>query len=168
MTRRRTTGVLGACLLVLVGLLGAEAWYLWGTSAPAVSTGRPVLIGDIAARAAVEAAGQDAARIFTSSWRTYDGHIATATSVMTDTFAARYRQSAGPVRARVAAARTVTTTRVAASGVVQATPDRVVALVFLDQTTTADGGHPSYDARRALVTMARTDHGWLVDNVQTQ
>lgn len=168
MTRRRTTGVLGACLLALVALLGAEAWYLWGTSDPAVSASRPVVIGDIAARAAVEAAGQDAAQIFTSSWRTYDGHIATATSVMTDAFAARYRQSAGPVRARVVAARTVTTTRVAASGVVQATPDRVVALVFLDQVTTSHGGHPSYDARRALVTMARTDHGWLVDNVQTQ
>jgi len=40
--------------------------------------------------------------------------------------------------------------------------------LFLDQRTSAHGGPPSYAARRALVTMVRTDAGWLVDNVQTR
>jgi Mce-associated membrane protein len=51
---------------------------------------------------------------------------------------------------------------------VSATPDRVLALLFLDQRTVTGGDPPSYDARRALVTMVHTDRGWLVDNVQTQ
>jgi hypothetical protein len=41
-------------------------------------------------------------------------------------------------------------------------------LLFLDQRTTAPGRRPSYDARRALLTMVHTDRGWLVANVQTQ
>ena len=52
-------------------------------------------------------------------------------------------------------------------GVVRASPDEVQALLFLDQRVVAGGGAPSYNARRALVTMVRTDRGWLVGNVQT-
>jgi Mce-associated membrane protein len=66
------------------------------------------------------------------------------------------------------AGRTSTATRVAASGVVRASTDQVVALLFLDQRTTRAGGPPSYAARRALVTMTHTDRGWLVANVQTR
>jgi Mce-associated membrane protein len=57
---------------------------------------------------------------------------------------------------------------VAASGVVRASPDQVLALLFLDQLTTTDGGGQSYAARRALVTIVHTDGGWLVANVQTR
>jgi hypothetical protein len=51
--------------------------------------------------------------------------------------------------------------------VVRASPDEVQALLFLDQRVVAGSGDPSYNARRALVTMVRTDRGWLVGNVQT-
>ena len=71
------------------------------------------------------------------------------------------------MKAQVVASRTRTTTRVASSGVVRASPDRVQALLFLDQRVVAGTGPPSYNARRALVTMVRTDRGWLVGNVQT-
>jgi Mce-associated membrane protein len=57
---------------------------------------------------------------------------------------------------------------VAASGVVRATGEEVLALLFLDQRTTARGDRPSYAARRALVTLVHTDSGWLVANVQTR
>jgi Mce-associated membrane protein len=87
---------------------------------------------------------------------------------MTADMADRYRTTASPLRSRVVASRTNTTTRVAASGVVRATPDEVLALLFVDQRTTAGNGPPSYAARRALVTMVHTDQGWLVDNVQTR
>jgi hypothetical protein len=55
---------------------------------------------------------------------------------------------------------------VASAGVVRASPDRVQALLFLDQRVVV-GGPASFTARRALVTMVRTDRGWLVGNVQT-
>jgi Mce-associated membrane protein len=165
---RRTGVVLGSCALVLAAAVGAEAWYLWGTSSPTPSAARPVVIGDISAQSAVDTAATDAAVIFTTPWRRYDAHLTKATSLMTGDMANRYRTSAATVRGSVVASRTSTTTRVAASGVVQATSDEVQALLFLDQRTTSGGGPPSYQARRALVTMVHTDRGWLVANVQTR
>jgi Mce-associated membrane protein len=164
----RLTGVLVSALLVPTAALAGEAWYLWGAASPALSETRPVVVGDIEAHSAVETAALDAAAIFTTSWRSYDAHVVRVSALMTDTFAEQYRRSAAPVGARMVASRTRTSTKVAASGVVSATPDRVLALLFLDQRTITGGGPPSFDARRALVTMVHTDRGWLVANVQTR
>jgi Mce-associated membrane protein len=163
----RPTAALASCALLLATVVAGEAWYLWGVSGPTPSTQRPVVVGDIDARSAVETAAQDAAAIFTTSWKTYDAHLDQASALMTARFATAYRTSATPVQAKVVASRTRTTTRVAASGVVRATHDQVLALLFLDQRVTTGGGPASYNARSALLTMVRTDHGWLVDNVQT-
>src|SRR3954447_3514016 len=163
----RATTVLAACALVLAAVLAAEAWYLWGVDDPSPSTARPVVVGDIEAQSVVETAAQDAAAIFTVSWDDYDGHLDRATALMTDAFASTYRRTAAPVKAQVVSSRTRTTTRVASSGVVRASPDQVQALLFLDQRIVDGTGAPSYNARRALVTMVRTDCGWLVGNVQT-
>jgi Mce-associated membrane protein len=163
----RAVAVLAACALLLAAVVGGEAWYLWGVSGPTVSSARPVVIGDIEARSAAETAAQDAAAIFTVSWQDYDDHLDRATALMTDGFATAYRATAAPVRDRVVSSRTRTTTRVASSGVVRASPDQVQVLLFLDQRVVAGSAPPSYNARRALVTMVRTDRGWLVGNVQT-
>jgi Mce-associated membrane protein len=64
--------------------------------------------------------------------------------------------------------RSRTSTKVTASGVVRATTERVLALLFLDQRTTARGRRPSYDAWRALLTMVQTHRGWRAADVQTQ
>lgn len=160
--------LLGAAVLVLAAVIGAETWYVWGTPAPTPSAQRPVVVGDISAQAAVDTAATDAAAIFSTSWRRYDAHLARVTSLMTPAMAGRYRTTAGPVRARVVSTRTTTVTRVAASGVVSATSGEVLALLFLDQRTTARGAPPSYAARRALVTMVHTGDRWVVANVQTR
>ena len=160
--------VLTTVALVLAVAVGGEAWYLWGASSPSPTPQRPVVVGDVAARSAVEIAAADAAAIFSTSPRKYDEHVARTTSLMTEDMAARYRRTAAQVRRQVLAAGTTTTTRVAASGVVRASGQEVLALLFLDQRATTAGGPPSYDARRALVTMVRTDRGWLVGNVQTR
>lgn len=167
MTAARVGGALLVAVLALVAVLVAEASYVWGTTSPAQTATRPVVIGDIAAQYAVRAAAADTARIFSTSWRRYDRHVSRATTLMTPAFAAAYRRGAEPVRASVVASRTTTTTVVSASGVVAARPDQVVALLFLDQYT-ASHGRRSQSPRRALVTMERSDHGWLVGNVQTQ
>ena len=163
-----TTAVLGSCALLLTAAVAGEAWYLWGGTDPTPTAQRPVVVGDIDAQSAVDVAATDAAAIFTTSWRAYDAHLARVTSLMTGEMAARYRTTAEPVRTRVVDTHTDTTTRVAARGVVSATPGEVLALLFLDQRTTTRNGPPSYAARRALVTMVHTDRGWLVANVQTR
>jgi hypothetical protein len=165
---RRAAVVLGTCALVLASAVGAETWYLWGTSSPSVSSSRPVVVGDIEAQSAVDTAATDAAAIFTTSWRQYDAHLDRVTTLMTPDMAARYRTTSGPVRSRMVSSRTSTVTRVAGTGVVRASQGEVLALLFLDQRTSTRGGPPSYAARRALVTMVRSDGGWLVGNVQTR
>ena len=160
--------VLTTTALVLAATVGVEAAYLWGTSPPTPTAQRPVVVGDVGARSAVEVAAADAAAIFSTSPVRYDDHVERTTSLMTDGMAARYRTTAARVRRQVLATGTTTTTRVAASGVVRASSDEVLALLFLDQRSTTESGPPAYDARRALVTMVRTDRGWLVDNVQTR
>lgn len=165
---RRTTVLLGVGALLLAATIAGEAWYLWGTSDPTPTAGRPVVVGDIRAQTAVDTAATDAAAIFTTSWRSYDAHLARVTSLMTRDMAERYRTSAERVRGQAVGSRTDTITRVAAQGVVRAAPDEVLALLFLDQRTSIDGGRPTYAARRALVTMVRTDDGWSVANVQTR
>jgi Mce-associated membrane protein len=160
--------VLGSVSLVLAAAVAGEGWYLWGASGPTPTAQRPVVVGDIDAQSAVDVAATDTAAIFTTTWHSYDQHLDRVTSLMTSDMADRYRTTAEPVRDRVVASRTDTTTRVAARGVVRATSNEVLALLFLDQRTTTGGGPPSYTARRALVTMVHTDRGWLVANVQTR
>jgi Mce-associated membrane protein len=165
---RRATSILGAAALLLAAVVAAETWYIWGTSDPSPSAQRPVVVGDIEAQSAVDVAATDAAAIFTTSWRSYDAHLARVTSLMTPPLAKRYLATAARMRTRVVDGRTDTTTRVAARGVVRADRDEVLALLFLDQRTRTSGGPAAYTARRALVTMVHTDDGWMVANVQTR
>src|SRR5262249_11667670 len=130
---RRTTVALSASALVLGVVVAAEAWYLWGTSEPTPSAQRPVVISDIDAQTAVDAAATDAAAIFSTSWGSYDAHLQRVTPLMTADMAQRYRASAARVRDSVVQNQTTTTTRVAAQGVVRAAHDEVLALLFLDQ-----------------------------------
>lgn len=157
-----------AAVVLLVAVLVGEGWYLWGTSAPEVTSGRPVVIGDVAAQAAAAQAAQGAAAIFTNSYRNYDGHVARAATSMTPGFAAQYRQTAQKVRAAVVRSQTVTHTRVAGTGVVTASPELVQVLLFLDQRTRARGGRRGSATYRALVTMIHTERGWLVGDVDTR
>jgi Mce-associated membrane protein len=167
-TTTRATRILTSAILLLVVVLVAEGWYLWGSTAPEVSAAHPVVIGDVAAQSAAEQAAQGAAAIFTNSYRTYDGHVAHAAASMTPGFALQYRQTAKKVRAAVVRSRTVTRTRVAGVGVVTASPDQVEVLLFLDQHTRASRGRRGSATYRALVTMIHTDRGWLVGDVDTQ
>ena len=55
--------------------------------------------------------------------------------------------------------------------VVQASPEQVQALLFLNQyVEKIEDGEPrtSYAQYRALVTVVHTDHGWLVSDIETQ
>ena len=49
-----------------------------------------------------------------------------------------------------------------------ATPDRLEALIFLDQQVSRDGQAPVRVPYRALVTMTHDAHGWLVSGIETR
>jgi Mce-associated membrane protein len=164
---RRGRLVLGAAALLLLGVGGAETWYL--TAEPfEASANRPVVLGDLAARSVVDEAAQSLTEIASTSYRNYDEQAEQATTLMTPEFAAQYRATADSLRPTFQEQEREIAAQVVASGVVRATDDEVQALVFLDSQVSEKGSRPVLLAYRTLVTMTRTDHGWLVSGIETR
>lgn len=167
----RTTWLLVAAIVVLAVLSAAEIGWLVTREDPVVSSARPVVTGEVTHRSATDAAQRDIVEILTYSYRDFDDRIDHATSLMTPAFAKQFRDTAQDVRADFVANKTQQLVKVRGASVVRASDTQVQALLFLDQYVTkkGDGSKPGtdYTPFRALVTMVRTDHGWLVDNINT-
>jgi hypothetical protein len=159
--------VLAGLALVLVGLAGAEVWYLTADQADA-SDHRPVVVGDLEARAVVDEAAQSLTEITSTSYRNYDAQVDQATTLMTPDFAKLYRATADSLRPTFLDRHREIAAQVVASGVVLATPDRVQALVFLDSRLSEQGSEPVTLPYRTLVTMTRNGHDWLVSGIETK
>lgn len=164
---RRTTRLLVALVVLLAAVTAGEAFYVYGQDDPVVSSQRPVVTGKVAATSAVDAAARSAVDIVSSSFRTYDEQVDLAASKMTDSFAEEFRQTKAEIREDFIAQKTEVTAEVAAQGVVQASPEQVVALVFLDQSTTKAGTDLNVAQYKILVTVVRTEGGWLVSQMET-
>lgn len=162
-----------ALVVALVVLLGAGVWlahYVWFSPEPRVTAQRPVVTGEIAHRAGVEAASQDVGDILSYGYQDFDQQIADAQKMMTPGFAAKFKQTAGDVRERFLKGRTTQEVKVVGAGVVRASDSQVQALLFLDSFVTHGkaASDSTYTPYRALVTMVHTEHGWLVDNIETR
>lgn len=160
---RRLLGA-AAVVLLVVGIL--EVWYL--VRGPAEPPDRPVVVGDLAARAAVDEAAQDLTEIASTSYRNYDDQVEQATSMMTPAYAEQYRVTARSLRPAFEQGEREVAAEVVASAVVSATQTRVQALVFLDSRVSEHGKPPVVLPYRTLVTMTRSGHGWLVSGIETR
>ncbi len=158
---------LGALATALLLLACGEVWYLGNTPAAATDE-RPVVLGDLATRAAVDAAAQDLTEIVSTSYRNYDEQVTQATTLMTPEYAEAYRTTAAALRPEFQATHRETAAEVVVSGVVRAAPGQVQALLFLDQQVSEDGKAPVRVPYRTLVTMTHTAHGWLVSGIETR
>ena len=164
----RTTVVLLVVLLVLVAVAAGESWDLWLRDEPTVSASRPVVTGQLAHQAAVEAASSATEEILSTSYTNYDDQVDQATGKMTDSFAAEYRKTVGDIRGDFVEAKTELTVKVVAAGVVRASSQQVQALLFLNQYVQKQGKDTAFTPYRALVTVVHTEHGWLVSDIETQ
>ncbi len=168
LTSFRTTVALVVALVLMSGILAAEVWYVWFKGDPVVSSQRPVVTGEIAHRAAVESASQSISEILSYGYQDFDAQIDEATAMMTDTFAAEFRETADDVEDEFVAERTEQDVRVVAASVVQASAEKVRALLFIDQYVVRGPEGTTITPYRALVTMVHTDSGWLVDDIETK
>jgi Mce-associated membrane protein len=171
MSSRRPTSALLALVLLLLGVVVAETWYLAADHTPAASVDRPVVTGEVTYRAAVDAAAQSTEEILSTDFRDYDQEVAEARTLMTDGYAERYQQTVDGVRDRFLARRTRLRVSVVDQGVVRAEPDRVQALLFLNQAVqqaAADGPITAVSQYRALVTVVHSGRGWLVSSIDVR
>ena len=164
--RRRI--VLVVAVLLLAGVAGIEGWYLYGTSDPVPSAERPVVSGTVAHRSAVESAARSTSEILSYGFEDFEAQIEDATTKMTGPFAEEFRETTADVKGRFVEDRITQEIRIVASSVVTASDEEVRALLFLDQYVAKAGEGTSVTPYRALVTVRRSDGGWLVSDIETQ
>ena len=168
-TSRRPVVALVVAIALLLGLGAAELFYLAsedeGATDP-ISAERPVQLPDLEVRRVVDQAATAADAILSATSQDYDAQVEEAVATMTAPFAEEYRATKADVEEAFVAARTEVTVDISAQGVVTATDDEVVALLFLTQTTqkgTRGGVTPVQ--YRVTVTMVDTADGWLVSDL---
>ena len=163
---RRGTAILVAVIVLLAGLAAAAGWYLWGAEDPVVSTKRPVVIGQVSVASAVDVAAKSAAKVTAWSYETYDEDVEADAALLTDEFAEEFRATKEDSREKVMSQKLAVTAEVAMQGVVRASPEQVVALVYLDQSATKDGTQLELRQYTILVTVLRTNSGWLISKME--
>ena len=168
MTARQRIIALVAAAILLVALVLTEGWYVWLKGDPEPTADRPVTVSDLTQAAAVDAAASSAAEILSTSWQDYDAQATQAEALMTDSFAVEYSQTSEDVRAAFLKAKTKVDMTVVWAGVYRASADRVDAVLFLDQVVTRGKDAPITTPYRALVSVVKTDTGWLVSDIETR
>lgn len=167
-SRRRVVGLVVAIVVLLAVGIG-ELVYLASDDAPdtgPISADRPVQVPDLEVRRVVDQAATAADLILSASSTDYDAQVEEATATMTDAFAEQYRTTKADIEERFVAQQTEVVVDISAQGVVSASEDEIVALVFLTQTTqkgTRGGVTPVQ--YRVTVTMVDTADGWLVSDL---
>jgi Mce-associated membrane protein len=116
---------------------------------------------------ALAAAESHAVDLLSYDYRHLDRDFARARKALTGSFADDYtKTTTSVIKPTAEEVKAVVTADVAASSVVQADQNRVVVLLYVNQTTTStrlDG--PKVDLNRVRLTLDRVDGEWLVSKV---
>lgn len=165
----RWTGPGATFVLVLlcVVLAGALALGRYGGSDP---TTRPTAADPITSPAAraetLRVAPELASRLLSYDWEGIEGQAEELRGLLTAGFAEEYADTLAALSDDVVAGRVTVQARVREAGVVAAGPSRGVALVYLDQVSTAEGSAGQRrDQVRVLVTVTRDGREWRVSRV---
>jgi hypothetical protein len=112
------------------------------------------------------AAGRLTAEGLSYGWDTLGRDAAAVQKVSAPGFARQYARTMASVRAQTLRTKVTLKAKAVGVGVVTATPSRVVALVFVDQTTTTPGSRRSrQDQNRVLVTVTVDGGEWRVSRM---
>lgn len=147
---------LAVAVLLAVVLTGALGW----RAHSATSIQR-------ATENAVDAARTRTAELLSVSAPTLDADLARARTQVTGDFTRRFDELVTTLIAPNTRHRGLTTrTTVTRAAVIDAAPDRVVTLLFVNQSTTrADAPQPVIHTSQAKVTMSRANGTWLISDL---
>ncbi|WNM38556.1 hypothetical protein RMN56_25990 [Micromonospora halotolerans] len=144
--------------LLVVALLLAAAVAVAGWTADRRADQR-----DQAVRQALATAPAAAKALFSYDYRTFDDSVANGRTFATGAFADEYAQTTTALKATAAKQQAVVLAEVSATGVVDARPDRVELLLYLNQyrrnVTTAG---EKVDQNRVVLTLVPVHGEWKV------
>lgn len=167
--RRRRQGRFSAGTQILA-LLALVAVVLAVAVVSLRNRGNTLRATDSGGQKAMYAAATAAQDLSSYDYRTLESDIKTAASQTTGQLRTDYQKQAQAIMAAARQQQVVVNAQTVKSGVVSATPDQVVVLVFLNRTTSKTGGSAAGQQRtpdqlRLLMTMKKTGDRWLVAKV---
>ncbi|KQZ70065.1 hypothetical protein ASD66_10325 [Nocardioides sp. Root151] len=185
LSSRGTTKVLAGVLavLLLVGLGEVVTWAVArgdsgdsGSSAavldfgePYTVTKEPVKVPMADWRDATDSAVKSVTEILNVSWKDYDQNLDDASKYITDRFAKEYAATTKDTRDLFLKSKAEYDFAVVGASVVEAQPDEVASLLFLNQFVYKGEGKqrtgPEIYPVRVMVRMVRTDSGWKIDEL---
>jgi Mce-associated membrane protein len=159
---RSGMGLLGTLLAVVVVLVVLTTYL-----AVRVVTTRDGGPTEKARLEALQAARTASRVLFSYDYRHLDKDFAAGKPYTTGSFAKEYQRSTGRVRASATQTKRVVVAEVSEAGVVRATKNQVVALIFLNQQFTSTASVSTrVTLNRLELTMDRRDGRWLVSRIR--
>ena len=146
--------VLSAVVLLALGLAGS-AWYAADRAQRE----------DRASTEAVAAATAASQAVFSYDYRNFDASVANGMQFVTGDFAKEYAQTTGELKAAVEKEHAIVRAEVSAAGVVEAAPDRVEVLLYVNQyRRNLNIAGEKVDQNRVVLTMVPAAGGWRVQH----
>lgn len=165
---RLTRSLVIAAVILAVVLAALGSYLIWSGVDQTPSAKAPIAGEEADYRSAADVAAKSVETIFSLDYKTYDKSVDEATDTMTDGFAEEYEETRADIRDKFVDAQTQQTAKVMERSVKSSGKDRVEALLFVNINDQQKDQPIDVQQARVLVTMVRTDSGWLVDNVESQ
>jgi Mce-associated membrane protein len=161
---RLLIGLVVVCLL-LSGVAG-YAW--WRTEHPDQGTAPDGVITSSQARdEGMAAAARLTQKVLSYDWRTLDADIKANQAVLAPSFRREYEKTMAGVKDQTIKNQVKLTADARSTSIVSATESEVVALVFVNQVTTAKGTqNQRVDSSRVLVTLTPSDGDWRISKLK--
>jgi hypothetical protein len=153
-------------LLVLCLVLAGVAAYAFLSRDDSTSEAKGAITSAGARASALEAATTLTEKVLSYDWRTLDKDAKASEAVMAPSFRTEYAKTMTGVRSQTLKNQVKLSAKAAATSIVSASPRKAVALVFVDQSTTAKGStNQRLDQNRVLVTLTRHQGEWRVSKM---
>ncbi len=115
----------------------------------------------------MQAAARLTQKVLSYDWKTLDADSKANQAVLAPSFRKEYSETMSGVKAEAVKNQVKLAASTQATSIVSATENKVVALVFLNQITTAKGtANRRVDSSRVLVTLTRSGGDWRISKLK--
>ena len=156
-------------LVVVCLVLAAVGGYAWYRSEHPDEGAAPdgAITSTEARNDGMQAATQLTQKVLSYDWKTLDAESKDNQAVLAPSFRTEYAKTMAGVKADAVKNQVKLKASAEATSIVSATETKVVALVFLNQVTTAKGtANQRVDSSRVLVTLTRSGGDWRISKLK--